>query len=365
MKKCLLVEIAYLLFCMLFFSPANPARAVVPAESGFSVQRLIVEGIPVVRLIDSDRRMEVSVLPSHGNKAYEMMIGGENILYLPDTGTSDFLKRAAWNGIPFMAPWANRLDSAGFWANGKRYNFNSSLGNFRKDEQSLPIHGLIMNSTLWQVVDMGADEHSAYVTSRLEFWKYPDLMAQWPYAHEYEMTYRLSNGSLEVQTIVSNRSAEAMPLLIGFHPCFSIPEIPLDRWILHLPARKKVIADERHLPTGKLIDLDVPNPLPLKGRILDDGFTDMMLDADGRATFSIAAGKKHLDIIFGPKYTAAQVWLPASSPGRTRDFICIEPMTGIVNGINLKHSGKYTGLQAVPANGTWTESFWIRPRGFQ
>jgi aldose 1-epimerase len=365
MKKFLQRAIGTLLFFfVLSVSNEDPANAVVPPESDYTVQRLSIEGIPVVQLIDSHREIEVSILPSHGNRAYEMKVHGENILFQPETDAADFLKRVGQNGIPFMAPWANRLDGTGFWANGKRYNFNSDLGNFWKDANGMPIHGLIMNSTLWKLVDMGADQNSAYVTSRLEFWKYADLLAQWPFAHEYEMTYRLANGNLEVRTTVSNLSADAMPLVIGFHPYFSIPDIPRDDWILHLPVRKKVVMDDRLLPTGEFMDLDLPNSLPLKDRALDHGFVGMVHDADGRATFSITADQKRIDVIFGPKFPAAQVWLPVPPEGQARDFICIEPMTGITNGMNLNHAEKYSDLQNVPAYGTWTESFWIRPEGF-
>jgi galactose mutarotase-like enzyme len=58
------------------------------------------------------------------------------------------------------------------------------------------------------------------------------------------------------------------------------------------------------------------------------------------------------------------VWEPALPPGQSQGFICIEPMTGVTNAINLHHAGKYPGLQMIPAGGKWTESFWIRPKGF-
>ncbi len=106
-------------------------------------------------------------------------------------------KNPSLGGIPFLAPWADLLDEQAFWANGKRYAFNMNLGNVRGE---MPIHGLLTDSPFWQIIEVAADEHSAHVTSRLEFWKYPDLMAQWPFAHEYEMTYRLEDGVLEVKT---------------------------------------------------------------------------------------------------------------------------------------------------------------------
>jgi aldose 1-epimerase len=184
-------------------------------------------------------------------------------------------------------------------------------------------------------------------------------MAQWPFAHEYEMTYRLADGALEVRTTVTNLSAESMPLGIGFHPYYRIPDVPRDEWILRMPARSAVIADARRVPSGDFKPVDLPNPLPLKDRTLDDGFTDLERDAKGLATFSIESGEKKIDLLFGPNYPVAVVWEPAKM-----EFICVEPMTGITNAINLNHSGKYPGLQTVPAGGKWSESFWVRPKGF-
>ena len=44
------------------------------------------------------------------------------------------------SGIPFMGPWANRLDEQAFYANGKRYAFDMELGNVRG---AIPIHGFL------------------------------------------------------------------------------------------------------------------------------------------------------------------------------------------------------------------------------
>jgi aldose 1-epimerase len=100
-----------------------------------------------------------------------------------------------------------------------------SLGNVRGER---PIHGLLTSSPLWQVMEVAADAQSAHVSSQLEFRRYPDLMAQWPFAHEYEMTYSLAEGVLEVKTAITNLSADPMPVVIGFHPFFQIPGIPRD-----------------------------------------------------------------------------------------------------------------------------------------
>jgi len=154
-----------------------------------------------------------------------------------------------------------------------------------------------------------------------------------------------------------------MPLVIGFHSFFQIPDVAREEWVAHLPARVHIMADEHNIPTGEMRPLDVPNPLPLRGLTLDDGFTDLERDAEGRAHFSIGAEGKTVETLFGPKYPVATIWLPQPPPGQTREFVCIEPLAAIIGGVNLAHEGKYPGLQTVPSGGKWTESFWIRASG--
>src|SRR6202012_3126623 len=112
-----------------------------------------------------------------------------------------FVKNPKLSGIPFLAPWADLLDEQAFWANGKRYGFNMGLGNVRG---VMPGHGFLINSPLWEVTDVAADSGSAHMTSRFQFWKYPDLMAQWPFAQEYEVTYSVSDGVLAVKSTITN-----------------------------------------------------------------------------------------------------------------------------------------------------------------
>jgi aldose 1-epimerase len=326
----------------------------------YKAEQIVDHGVPIVRLSDAEHGVEVSIAPGIGNRAYEMKVHGKNILHFPFADVGEFQKRPRLCGIPFLAPWADLLNEPGFWANGKKYLFNMGLGNVRGN---MPIHGFLVASPLWSVTEVAADARSAHVTSRLEFWKYPDLMAQWPFAQEYEMTYSLAGGELEVKTTIVNLSAEAMPVAIGYHSFFQIPDIPRDEWLARYPARIHVIPGEHNIPTGEMRPLDVPNPLPLRGRTLDDGFTDLERDADGRAHFSIESGGKKVETLLGPKYPVATVWLPNAPGGQPREFICFEPLTTIINGVNLAHEGKWSGLQTLGPGEKWTESFWVRASG--
>ena len=71
--------------------------------------------------------------------------------------------KPALAGVPFLWPWANRIDQDAYWVNGKKYLLNPELGNFRYDGNHKPIHGLLAFSPLWQVTKLEADAKSARV----------------------------------------------------------------------------------------------------------------------------------------------------------------------------------------------------------
>jgi len=327
--------------------------------ANYTAVRSTDHGVEVVRLADAARGVEVAIAPAVGNRAYEMKVHGKNILYFPqDVGAYQSSGARGLNGVPFLAPWANRMAGGGFWANDKRYVFNSDLGSVRVGQNGIAIHGMLTNSTLWQVTEVAADGQSAHVTSRLEFWKHPELMANWPFAHEYEMTYRLSEGVLEVAATITNLGAEPMPVAIGFHPYFNLPDVPRADAAAHIAARQHVEVDRQLVATGELKPAALGESVSLKDHTFDDGFTDLVRDAQGRAVFWVEGGGKRIEEIYGPKYRVAVVYAPPN-----QNYICFEPMSAITNGVNLAHEGKYADLQVVAPGEKWHESFWIRTRG--
>ena len=324
-----------------------------------------VDGVSVVRLTEPGREIRVSIATKVGNIAYEMSLGGRNILWFPYDSVADFAAKPRLCGNPFLWPWANRLDSDGFYANGKRYELNTGLANFGRDGNKQPIHGLVQFTPLWEVVSLTADDSSASVTSRLEFSRHPDLAAQFPFSHTVEMTYRLSAGKLEVRTRIENLSTETMPVSLGYHPYFKVHDAPRDDWTVSLAARKRWKLNDKLVPTGESTDAAASFPslerLRLKGITLDDVFGDLIRGAEGKARFWVQGAQQRIEVVYGPKFDTAVVYAPS---GDARSFVCFEPMAGITNAFNLAHEGKYRDLQTIPAGQSWQESYWIVPSGF-
>ena len=327
--------------------------------ANYSAKTATVDGVEVVLLADTARKTEVTVAPSIGNMAYRMMVNGKNALWIPYENLGEMKAKPAMGAVPFLAPWANRLDQDGYYANGKKYQLNPDLANFRRDGNRKPIHGLLVYSSLWHVTAMKADSNGAWVTSRLDFWRYPELMEQFPFAHTIDMTYRLAKGALEVETTLQNQSTEPMPVGIGFHPYFQVHDAPRDEWRVHVAARDKLTLSPQLIPTGERTPVQLPDLVSLGGVQLDDVFSNLKTGADGRAEFSVHGKNEKVTVTYGPKYTVAVVYAP---PGK--GFICFEPMSAITNAFNLAHAGVYKELQSIPPGGQWRESFWISTSGF-
>ncbi len=341
----------------------------------------------VVRLEDTRHQTVASILPSVGNQAFELKVKGHNVLRWTYASVADFQSRPGMAGIPFLAPWADILDEQAFYANGTRYAFDMQLGNVRGTR---PGHGFLTTASQWRVVEAKADRQSAWVTSTLDVFREPAWMKQFPFAHRITMTYRLQGGVLEVKTSIENLSAEPMPVAVGFHPYLKLTDSTRDEWIISVPAKTHWLLAETKVPTGETEPIEQLFPDPrsaaLKDYNLDDVFSDLVRDEQGRAHARIEGKKQRLDLLIGPNWRGLTVWAPnpagtgrgsnafspnprpPARPERAErvdgNFICFEPLAAIVNGLNLAHKGLYKELQSIAPGGTWSASFWIRASGF-
>ena len=362
-KPNVVVSAAALLFMTLAPGRSAAVRQAGP-QSIYSARQVGA----VVELNDSRNQTAVSILPGLGNLAVEMKVKGHNVLRFPFNSAAEYKGGSGSIGIPFLAPWADRLDEPAFYANGKRYAFDMTLGNVRGEN---PIHGFLTSVPDWKVIETRADGQSAWVTSRLEFFKHPSWMKQFPFAHTIEITHRLSGGVLEVDTRIDNLSVEAMPVAIGFHPFFQLTDSPRDEWTMSVAARTHWPVSEAKMPTGQTQPIEKFFPRPAAVELapleLDDVFSDLVRDARGRATMSLKGKAQQLDVILGANYRAVVIYAPKPAQGQdpaARNFVCIEPVAGIINALNLAHKGVYKELQMLAPGGTWRESFWLHPSGF-
>lgn len=315
----------------------------------------MIDNIPVHVLRDSARQIEVHIAPTLGLNSYSMTVKGKPVFWSPYKSLGEFAAKPTFLGNPLLWPWANRIDGLHYSFGGRKFALNPDLGNVRPGPNNTPIHGLLQYEKRWQIVH----SDDTRLRARLEFWRYPELMAQFPFSHTIEIEYRLNQGALEVETFIRNESRETMPVSLGFHPYFQVNDAPQDEWRVTLAAKQRFSLSDRLIPTGEVTPNPHSNPFRLGDVVLDDVFGGLVRDPDGFARFRVQGKSESVTVEYGPGYDVAVVYSP-----KGRGFICFEPMTAITNAFNAAHAGWYHGLPSLPAGQEWKALFRVVPAGF-
>lgn len=240
-----------------------------------------------------------------------------------------------------LMPWPNRLRDG-------RYRFDGV-------EQQLAVseprtgnasHGLVRWCS-WSLLEREA----AAVTLGYR------LMAQSGYPWTLDLTacYRLADDGLTVTLTATNRSATTAPFAAGAHP-YVATGAHLDQTTLTLPARERLLLDDRQLPTGVepvAGPTDFRAGAPLADVTLDDGFTGLDRGPDGRAVAELA-GPRRVRLWVDEAWPWLQVYTADTVSGIERRAVAVEPMTAPPDAFN---SG--TDLLRLAPGATWSGSYGI------
>jgi aldose 1-epimerase len=223
------------------------------------------------------------------------------------------------HGAP-LVPWPNRLRDGRYRFKGREYQVPLT-----EPENGNAIHGLL-RWRAWQPVEICA--HRVVMGIRLH------PMPGYPFELDVRIEYRLDAGGLEVTATATNTGSTACPYGFGQHPYLSPGGTGLiDACRVELDAATRITTDERGLPTGREAvggtDYDLRGGVELGDRVVDNAFTDLVRDGDGRAWVRLT----------GPDRCTAQLWVDRNhpyleiftgdtlAPDRRRRGLGCEPMT--------------------------------------
>jgi aldose 1-epimerase len=253
--------------------------------------------------------LEAVFLPGRGMLGISLRHRGEELLRRLENLDAAAAKGST-AGIPLLYPWANRLSGTRFHAAGRDVALDPLSPLLHCDEHGLPIHGVRWALLAWELAESSRDR----LVARLD-WNRRELLAVFPFRHCLEMAATLRADGLTIETTIT--ADELLPVSFGFHPYFGIPGLPRGEWRLQLPAMRRLVLDERGIPTGEEVACDAFDA-PLGQLNLDDGFVAV----DERLRFSLSGGGRRIAVEFLQNFSHAQVFAP-----RGKDFVALEPMT--------------------------------------
>jgi galactose mutarotase-like enzyme len=282
------------------------------------------EGFETWTLVSAVAEIEATFAPGAGMVGCSLRHAGEELLYLGE-GLAEYAATGATMGIPFLYPWANRLADFGYRAGGAEVALERSSPLLQRDQNGLPIHGLLTAWPHWRVVRAAANDTGAALDAELDFEDHPELLEAFPFPHRVRIGVRLEGAALSIRTIVTPKAAE-VPVAFGYHPYLRIPGTPRERWEVELPVRERLVLDDQMIPTGERERVSFA-PAQLGDRSFDDGYTKL----ERKRPFAVSGAGRRIEVRFNGGFPFAQVYTP---PGA--QFICFEPMTAPTNALRSR-----------------------------
>jgi aldose 1-epimerase len=274
-----------------------------------------------VVLHDDAADLHATWVPGAGMLGSSLVHRGEELLWQGD-GPAGYAGARKFMGIPFLHPWANRLDDFGYSAGGHDVELDPGSPLLLRDEHGLPIHGILTASRRWSVREAVADEEGARLVAALDF-DSPELLDVFPFPHHLEMDVRVRGAELEVCTHLTPTGDRGVPVAFGFHPYLRVPGTSRAEWEVDFPVRRRLCLDHRGIPTRG--SEAVP---PITGVLGERTWDDAFDRFEGAARFEVRGGPWAIDVEFGQGYRVAQIFAP---PGE--EYVCVEPMTAPANAL--------------------------------
>jgi len=275
-----------------------------------------------VDLRDEASELEATFVPAAGMVCRSLRHRGEELLG-QNAGVVAYAQRGKTMGIPLLYPWANRLAGFQYSVAGRTGQVPHDPARVAVDGNGLPIHGVVPGWLAWELEDAPGNGVGSLAARLCWSESAAELFEVFPFRHELRYRARLAGGRLELELTVDACLADPVPLAFGFHPYLSIPGVPRERWLVELPAMRRLVLDDRQIPSGAAETLQAQR-FELGAREFDDGF-DAVAEA---ARFSVAAGGRRIELELNGGYPCAQVFAPASG-----SFICFEPMAAPANAL--------------------------------
>lgn len=304
----------------------------------------------------SSRGYAATIIPARGANVVRLLDlrFGASIVRTPENA-DDFINKKMFFGIPFLFP-PNRIAGGRFKTAIREY----SMPLISNDGKHY-IHGIIRHKK-WKIDDMYTEDGCATVTMSLYMDEKEEMYPYFPHIFSISVKYILSDKGLHQIVKIENCGIESMPVGFGQHTTINIPFTQGSReedYLLRLPVTEKWILDGDMLPTGQRIPLCgeeiafYGNGLPPLAKTYSTTLFPIDTKFFGDRMHQIevldTASGHRLIYELDSGYTHLVLW----NDGGNKKYVCVEPMTWMINAPNIELPDSDTGYREIAPGEKW------------
>lgn len=309
-------------------TPSNTTR--------YAAERAWLGEQPIVVLTspDGSRRLRIAC---HGAAllSFEVAVGG-TMHDLAD-GYRDAAEVVSRPGSRFaiMVPFAGRIADARYTFEGQSQDLQPGVVGAERASR----HGFVRGVD-FEVTALEADEQVAQVTLVTTAIR---QQPGYPHAIDLAVTFTLDASGLTLEVRMRNVGDSAAPCFFGWHPYFRLADSTVDGWQLQIPAQTLIRTDAHLIALSgaaafvALDDapaLDFRKPRLLGDSILDQGYTDLEADADGRIRTHLCNPSSGLGIAVWQEHGVMHAFTADTVSRDPRRSIALEPMECMADAFN-------------------------------
>lgn len=192
-----------------------------------------------------------------------------------------------------MHPWADRLSSWGYTACGATVRLPVSPL-LHTDRFGLPVNGVKACGHAWVLENAAAGPESAWLEAMLRFDADPRQLELFPFPHRLHLRVEVTGNCLRIATVTEATGSVPVPVCFAYR-LYVRSEQPRGDATMVLPARRRIVTDERLLPTGAI------EPLEMSASTLgvDELHEVFLLATDRRLTVASAARRLTVESLRG------------------------------------------------------------------
>jgi aldose 1-epimerase len=233
-----------------------------------------------------------------------------------------------------MAPFAGRIADARYTFGGERHDLQpGGVGAARAAR-----HGFV-RAVEFDLAELAADDRRACATLSTRAIR---PQPGYPYAIDLSVCFTLDAGGLTLEARMRNVGSDAAPCFFGWHPYFRLAESAIDGWELQIPAQTAIrtgadliplAGDAAYLSLDDAPELDFRQPQRIGERILDQCYTRLQPDADGRIRTHLRDPSCGLGIAVWQQRGVMHAFT-ADTVSRPRQSVALEPMECMADAFN-------------------------------
>jgi len=301
----------------------------------YTAERATLGDAPIVVLgDDAGHRVRIAC---HGAALLSLEVPRNGRAFDIAWGYRDAAEIKARKGSHFaiLAPFGGRIGDARYRFDGEDYDLEPGVEGAAREFR----HGFVRGAD-FEIAELLAEDSAAQCTLATSAIR---PRPGYPFSIDLAVTFTLDATGLALEARMRNVGDRSAPCFFGWHAYFRAGDGMADGWTLGIPARTTIRTDDTlialpgdaaYVPLDDAPALDFRKPRGIGRKVLDNGYTDLVRDDDGRIRTRLSDPARGFTVTVWQERGVMHAFTGDTLGEGARSAVALEPMEFMADAFN-------------------------------